>query len=170
MNFNDNGVMDPGIHEFDMQQFHDIFVHQFTTSERRQEIFNSFIDFLKNLMNGYNIQEVWIDGSFVTEKVNPNDVDLILFFEVEDYVKIRPLWEGFRHQDNIDPYCEIILNDHTKSKVSSKELSIITNQRNYWRGQFGFDRVDTPKGIVKLTNCKIKEYLTGGEPHVIGSN
>lgn len=170
MNFNDNGVIEPGIHEFDMQHFYDVFVQQFTTSERRKEIFKSFIEFIRELANNYAIQEVWIDGSFVTEKVNPNDIDIILFFDVEDYKELRPVWNSIRQRNNIDSYCEIIINEQTKSKLSPSDFSIITNQRNYWRGQFGFDRIDTPKGIIKFTSDKIIDYLSGGEAHVVGSN
>lgn len=167
MTFNDNGVIEPGIHEIDIHEFYNLFVQSFTTSERRKDIFDSLIDFLKILLNKYDVQEVWIDGSYVTDKVNPNDVDIIVFLEIEDYINIHPLWPSLRCQKNIDPYCEVILNEHTKSAASPKDLGIIINQRNYWRGQFGFDRIDIPKGIIKLSGHNIKEYISGGEPYVI---
>lgn len=83
MTFNDNGVIEPGIHEIDIHEFYNLFVQSFTTSERRKDIFDSLIDFLKILLNKYDVQEVWIDGSYVTDKVNPNDVDIIVFLEIE---------------------------------------------------------------------------------------
>jgi len=170
LDFNSDGLIEPGIHALKFDEFYDVFVSQFTTSERRQEIFDSLVDFLKSLTAAYKIQEVWLDGSYVTEKINPNDIDLVVFFEVEDYIKIKSDWNRIRAHVNIDPYCEVALNDHTKKHLNEQTYYYFVNQRNYWRGQFGFDRVDNPKGIIKITIQDIEKYFQGGESHVVGGN
>ena len=43
----------------------------------------------------------------------------------------------------------------TLSKQQNNCLKLVNN-RNYWRGQFGFDREDNPKGMIKIS----KEYLS----------
>jgi len=157
------GVLEPGLHRCTVNEFYDTFVNKFSTSIRRKDIFNSLIDFLKRINDKYKIYEVWIDGSYVSEKVNPNDVDIVIFFEVDDYIKIFPEWNVIRKVFNIDAYCAAAVNDASKKMLGTKEFNNIVNNRNYWRGQFGFDREDKPKGIVVFPIEEIEEYINGGD-------
>lgn len=170
LEFNDEGLIRPGIHECGINELYETFVENFKTSQRRDIIFKSLIKFLQQLISHYDLQEVWIDGSYVTNKINPNDVDIVLFFEVSDYIRLRQQWEHIRNFTYIDPYCEAIVNDDSENKLSPSDFSFITNRRNYWRGQFGFDRTDKPKGIVVLKKANIIDYMNGGGLYVDGSN
>lgn len=170
MEFNDEGLIKPGIHECSVNDLYEIFVNNFKTSQRREIIFKSLMNFLKQLISHYNLQEVWIDGSYVTNKINPNDVDIVLFFEVNDYVKVSQQWDHIRNVINIDSYCEAIVNKDSESKLSQMDFNFINNRRNYWRGQFGFDRTDKPKGIIVLKESNIIDYFNGGGSYVNGGN
>ena len=156
MDFNEYGLINPGIHEMDMDDFHISFVKQFTTSQRRQ------------MFKDFNIYEIWIDGSYVTEKINPNDVDIVIFFSVEDFIRVSKIWDVIRKDAvNIDPYCAVAVTEENKQKLSSADINTIINKRNYWKGQFGFDREDRPKGIINIKADNIVEYIKGGESGVV---
>jgi len=104
----------------------------------------------------------------VTSKINPNDVDIVLFFEVTDYINLVHQWGNIRNVTDIDAYCAAAVNTDSQDKLSPEEFNTITNNRNYWKGQFGYDRIDRPKGIIVLKPDKIMEYLNGGESYVNG--
>ncbi|MDR0864863.1 MAG: hypothetical protein LBO74_08025 [Candidatus Symbiothrix sp.] len=70
MNFNENGVLNPGIYEMTWKDFHTFFLF----SPRRKELLEGLkkvIDILQDV--GCTI--IYIDGSFVTEKIEPGDWD-----------------------------------------------------------------------------------------------
>ncbi len=167
MDFNERGLIEPGIHSMDMTEFYDTFVAQFTTSQRRQIIFNNLIDFIKSISHSYKIYEIWIDGSYVTQKINPNDVDIVIFFPLEDFIQVSKVWSSLRNAINIDSYSAVAVTEETLNKLSPKDQIQAHNNRNYWKGQFGFDRQDQPKGIINIKWGKIEQYIEGGEPSVI---
>lgn len=87
--------------------------------------------------------ELWLDGSFVCEKNDPDDIDLVVVIDPESIAHLTPLQEvvvarTFDHSSaramfNCDVYC-----------VSSSDAVGVS----YWRGWFGFKRDGkTPKGI-----------------------
>lgn len=167
----DNGLLEPGLHDVTVDDIQDCFVKQFGTSQRRKDIFESLVVFLENLMENYRIYEVWVDGSFVTSKINPNDVDIVVYFECEDFVSISREWNRLRAVTNIDAYAAIAVNSESKAKLSQQDFMQVTNQRNYWRGQFGFDRADSPKGLLVVSGSEWENFIKGrGETDVINVN
>lgn len=170
MQFNDMGLIEAGLHECDMGEFCEIFINDFVTSQSRTIIFQSLKKFLENIIAKYDLYEVWIDGSYVTNKVNPNDVDIVLFFELNDFIMIGQEWNNIRNVAYLDAYFSCAVNQNSLSQLSPPDINTITNKRNYWKGQFGFDRSDTPKGIIVIKCDKIKEFLNGGGSNVNASN
>ncbi|MBK9335179.1 MAG: hypothetical protein IPM98_00795 [Lewinellaceae bacterium] len=58
----------------------------FVFNEQRRQLFGVFVDFLKHIQKyQLNIFELWLDGSFATRKINPRDIDLVLFLDYNDY-------------------------------------------------------------------------------------
>ena len=170
---NNNGVLEPGLHKITFGEFYETFVEKFPSSQRRKEIFDSLFELVKSLTTEYEIYEVWVDGSFVTEKINPNDIDIIIFLEVSSFLKIGSKWSDIRSigkNNNIDAYCGVAVNEESKKLISPEDLQAIINNRNYWRGQFGFDRADNPKGIIVISAEEICSNLKGGDINVNGSN
>ena len=73
------------------------------------------------------------------------------------------LWPVLREKyaGVLDIYFGYAISPENKCAYSPQDYLQIVNTRNYWRGQFGFDREDRPKGIIRL-NCKsIAEQLDG---------
>ena len=162
---NENGMISPGLHKSSLKEVFKILVQAFPTSSTRLVIYNAFLKFLKQLSDLYRIHEVWIDGSFSTAKVNPNDMDIVVYFHVESFMKIQKEWNDIRcsNKTYLDIYPAVAITDDLKSKVSVEIYNTQVNQRNYWRGQFGYDRNDIPKGIVIIQEKEIHELVVGGD-------
>lgn len=150
MELGKDGVLKPGFHEIKLDELESLFVKNFTTSQTRQRIFENFKKWEENLISQYDILEIWIDGSFVTSKINPNDVDLVVFVHAKDYIKLAQKWSDIRNANDIDAYFTLAICEESEKYVRPDEYNKFVNHRNYWRGQFGFDRNNFPKGVIVL--------------------
>lgn len=68
--FDENGNLPPGVYEVSLQDIES----RFTWTDRRKELFEGLKRAIDNLIKA-NVQKVWLDGSFVTSKDDPNDID-----------------------------------------------------------------------------------------------
>ena len=162
MEFDTNGRLPAGIHDITIDEFIVRFVDAFPTSQSRRIILDKLIEFYKEISINGGIAEFWVDGSYVTNKINPNDADIIVFVDYPQYIQIAPQYNYFRTAYNgiLDIYFWISQSEITKGLVSTNDFAKIVNQRNYWRGQFGFDREDNPKGIVRIFNESLNDYIS----------
>ena len=165
MKFNTHGVVEPGLHRYSLEKFKKEFIDSFPASQSRKCIFDEFIILLQKLTVNYQPTEIWLDGSYVTNKLNPNDLDLLVFLNVEDWIKFNEdnCIEKLRDNHLLDAYVAISSTNENLEKVSQDDSNVIINQRNYWRGQCGYDRNDNPKGIIVIENDMIEQYMKGGE-------
>ena len=83
MTFEANGVLAPGFHDCTYNGFYAAFVDEFPTSQRRRPIAEALLAFSAEVFAIGEPYEFWIDGSYVTTKINPNDADVILFFQYQ---------------------------------------------------------------------------------------
>jgi uncharacterized protein DUF6932 len=89
--------------------------------------------------------EVWIDGSFTTNKENPNDVDLVAFASTADVNSLDPV-----KQHRLAGLFERITTRHSFGCDVLFSVAEDQNLRSYWRGWYGFDREEQPKGIARI--------------------
>jgi hypothetical protein len=75
--FDDEGLLPYGIHDCSLQEAAARFAG-FQNSDRRPQLWARFIEFMGVANEGRLLQEVLMDGSFVTAKAEPNDIDLVL--------------------------------------------------------------------------------------------
>lgn len=156
MVFNEKGLLNPGFSEYKLNEFEKIFVNNFNESQSRKKIFNGFIKWMKQLLTFCYPDEIWIDGSFVTNKVNPNDMDIVVFVDLIVLYNNKAELEEMRkfgEENFCDTYIAFSPNEHYSGNIK------LVNHRNYWKGQFGFDREDRPKGIVKLSNENLENFI-----------
>ena len=93
--------------------------------------------------------EVWVNGSFMTHKADPKDVDLVIRVEWAE-IENNPAneatiqWAKQDHSGHLgcDSYVLIEYPETHPEYASSLAL------RSYWRGQFGFNRANEVKGIA----------------------
>ena len=128
-----------------------IFVDNFTLSSTRLDNWNGFLQFNKDLktLAKYPIKQ-WIDGSFVTNKLNPTDIDLVSFINELDFVPSLSLFDMNRSDGypkkmyNIDGYVIIDLPDNHQYSAKMKE------QISYWKDFFSTDKENNPKAIIEV--------------------
>lgn len=163
MKFESNGMLSAGFHDCSVQEFISTFVDNFPTSQRRKIITNTLWDFAKEIFDIGLPCEFWIDGSFVTTKINPNDADLVLFLQIPHMNILGSQLTLFRQKyaGVLDIYFAYATSPENQQQASHADYQQFVTMRNYWRGQFGFDRVDSPKGIVRISCDSISEYLKG---------
>lgn len=135
-----------GFHDITSSQLEQVFLNPFPDSAQRKYLIQRFKAFLANLDHvGINF-EIWLDGSFSTQKPDPEDIDLVLLCSKNDL-------------NNITNEQMSIFNDLTKNKNICKirygcDVYLCYNEdepmKSYWRGWFGFSRNETAKGIPRL--------------------
>jgi hypothetical protein len=135
----------------DLLDFEKIFVSDFGQSNTRQRIFTGLLEYLGDLgilltdLGYKGTWMVWLNGSFTTEKLNPNDVDLLNVFDS------GALFE--QHKSRFEP----MFADNAEARYGVDAYFLLTNNsaksielENYWRQQFGTDRSGRAKGIINL--------------------
>lgn len=134
------------ITDYTLEDIQSHLVTPFHSSKTRLKIFQSFTNFIKDLDNRF-VYRIWIDGSFCTNKENPNDIDCLIFLkpsiDTPDYFdKLRTL-----KIDDVDQYA--MLDKYFSPAKTPGHISLL-NQEKYWMGQFGFDRQRRHKAIIEL--------------------
>lgn len=165
----EDGNLFPGIHEYSYEEFEEQFVNKFLTSSTRSEIYKNLKEWLKLLMDILPPRYVWLDGSYLTTKMDPNDIDLVVFYRPEDIVALGH--EGTNELDmvinqlsinyNCDAYFCYSLDHLPEDVISANFKGQQKIMQTYWMGQFCFDRSRKPKGIIEF-NKEILEKLLGG--------
>ncbi len=83
-NMDNRPLLEPGFHDYPLENLKEslaaLCVKPFV-SRRRELLLDSFIDFICGAESLGIFTEFWLDGSFLTDKESPNDIDLVLFFD-----------------------------------------------------------------------------------------
>ena len=77
---NEHGHLPAGIHDASLDEL----TERFGQSQRRREILKDFHRYLAELQQWQVAQAILVDGSFVTDIAEPNDLDLVLVLR-DDY-------------------------------------------------------------------------------------
>ncbi|MBP2304605.1 hypothetical protein GBZ48_17790 [Azospirillum melinis] len=136
------------------------FCRRFCTSPKRLEILKGFLRYRKSLHDiGIPGGFQWIDGSFSEdiesiEGRNPNDVDVVTFFDRPHNCDTSAKWRDFfdSHIMFFDPSTskEAFLCDAYPVDLGMAPLKLVSTTR-YWFGLFSHRRVSNIwKGMVQL--------------------
>ncbi len=72
-----SGLLPPGDHECSLAEVEAAFVY----NERRRELWRQLLSYLGELRSFDRITAIYLDGSFVTDKADPSDIDLVVKFD-----------------------------------------------------------------------------------------
>lgn len=76
-----------------IEEFYEFFVSKFHNS-RREELYNDYLKYIDNFQNLVSPDFChWIDGSFITRKLLPKDLDFVTLLKVELYEENRNIIE-----------------------------------------------------------------------------
>lgn len=83
LDFDEFGNLTPyKIIETDLITLEAYFVTAFPKSKTRKRLFENYLSYIYRFQDEvFPIFEQWIDGSFVTQKENPKDIDIVTFLD-----------------------------------------------------------------------------------------
>jgi hypothetical protein len=134
-----------GLKDINENDLKSVFVEPFDNTTRREYLLTRFGALIDRFKEVGISSEVWIDGSFSTEKPEPGDIDMIFFVDTQEVNSLPQ-----------EKQCILMeLNDRNTSSIRYNcDVFIVPNQdfnaRSYWRGWFGFSRNEEPKGIIRM--------------------
>ena len=145
-------LLPEGLHPVSLEQLKEMCVTNFPLSSTRERIMIGLERLISELKTRNVCTEVWVDGSFLTEKTNPEDVDLVLCADGQVYDEgteeqralLSSVGENLKAELNCDSY--IFLEYPQGHPLYEMGLEM----REYWLRQFGTSRRDEPKGIALL--------------------
>ncbi|SEO45299.1 hypothetical protein SAMN05428959_10896 [Duganella sp. CF517] len=139
----------PGIHAVTLDELQAVAVTPFLADARRAIIFASFKQWIQKLQSLHVHAILWIDGSFLTAKYGPDDIDCIMWnpsagidLTDEQKLNVRALTDRntVGRRFHVDFYME--------APCPGEML----HRQAYFKGLFGFQHDGkTPKGFVELT-------------------
>lgn len=97
--------------------------------------------------------EVWIDGSFMTEKLNPEDSDVAVQVVGEAYNAAMPAQQAvvrWASSTNLVPTHKCDCYPFTVYAEGHDLYQRGQWHRAYWLAKFGFDRQEQPKGLAVI--------------------
>jgi hypothetical protein len=134
-----------GFHDFTLEGLQTLCVTNFQNNNKRKLLFENFLKFLEHLKLIDSKFEIWVDGSFTTEKIEPEDIDILIVYD-EQHLKTLP-------QQQVSLIQSLFNRNLSKIRFNLDVLICEKNnmdQRSYWRGWFGFTRNEVLKGIAKF--------------------
>lgn len=131
-----------------LHEFRSVLVDPFPADTQRLHLFNQMEQWVTKLRTLKVGAILWLNGSYVTEKFGPNDIDCVMWdphfvadVSNDEKVQIRMLTgrATARRLYGLDLYME--------APLPSERL----HRQAYWRGLFGFQHSGTgAKGFVEL--------------------
>lgn len=142
-----------GFHRMSLLDVHNLCVVPFPRSATRAQIMSGLEVVVERLNMSRLRLEVWINGSFLTQKLDPDDSDIAVRFwghELDaagpDQLQILQWAAGAdpkaNHRCHCFPFPEYP-NDHDLHDFGQW-------RRAYWLKQFGYSRQEEPKGLAVL--------------------
>ena len=151
MTFDERGNLTPyQLIPSNLKTIETVFVELFPDSTTRWKIFEAFKAYLQELKSVIGEPlEIWINGSFTTQRKDPNDVDFIIFVDKQTATAYIDAIYQFRQRrydkkSLTDGYfVEVVPQAHPDYRIYK------LNQADKYR-DFSFDRLGHPKGFLQL--------------------
>ena len=142
-----SALLPAGIHSQSLTDLEKLCLIAFPESGRRPVLFDGLNRFINQLQSMGIVGSLWIDGSFLTSKSDPTDIDVVLLF---DDSNINALSQDVQAQ------LTQLLDKANAMQRYGIDIYIIDRSdirwSAYWRGFFGFCRDGrTPKGIAEIS-------------------
>lgn len=142
---NVNGLLDPGIYELSLPQIEVLF-GRFQRTDRRIDLFRRLSELVDDVGAHAFARRLIVDGSFVTSKDEPSDIDMIFVVE-KGTLPLRP---------TINPYEYNALSSRRLKKKYDFDVLVVPEQSEAYEHYIEyFSRVkdgpeDVRKGLVRL--------------------
>lgn len=142
-------LLDVGFHDLDVSALRRLCVTRFSASITRRSIMENLEGLLALLQQNGMRGEVWVDGSFTTEKLNPDDVDLILVLDSEEFGRFTPEQRTFfQWFSSTSLYDRFRCDNYGMVRDAARSENEWTLA--YWLRQFGWSRGNEMKGLAVI--------------------
>lgn len=149
-------LLAPGFHRMSVAELAHLCVahEQFSLSVTRKAVFTGLVAVILELNKAGITGELWIDGSFVTTKIDPMDVDMLLRVQAGLYDSDAAKRAAVDWASSAN-----LLDSHLCDSYRWVEYSVghplfadSEADREYWTDWFGHSRPPkkTPKGLVVI--------------------
>ena len=145
-------LLQPGLHKMSVDALKILTVDAFPKSTRRPQLWASFLGVVAALKKRGLTCEIWVDGSFLTKKIDPDDVDFVMDFPIHAIEQATPAQEAlldalgaftFHKSGKLHSYIMFTAPAVHLQYQQSKDL------HDQWRNDFGLSYVKKePKGIA----------------------
>jgi len=136
-------ITPPEVHELTLEDFERTFV----IDSARERLFGRLLD-LVSAVKGLGATEfyLWVDGSFVTKKRVPRDIDVVCFLDYKIFKKVEDQKSRLReyYKDYLDVFIE-----EDFPEIHLKYPQTVRVHMD-WREMFGYDRNNRRKGFIQL--------------------
>ena len=167
--FDNNGNLPPGIYRQSLDDFKQKFVIDFFTSSTRHVIYNGYISYCKQVVSFDIVSINWITGSFTTNKLNPEDIDIVVHFDPKKYRSMIDQLDfeiKFQYAQESDIkkmfYCHAF---YVPTYPENDPRYILTvKQSNMWKKFFSTDKNGNDRGLIEfdLSVQKSNILMDGG--------
>ena len=135
--------------------FEAFLVPSFPLDSTRHSILEGYKEYLMKLKAILNVDFYqWIDGSFVTEKINPNDIDVVTFVDYKVFFSKEAALMGLTSPESklmykVDAaFVPVYPTTHRLHQVTIWDI-------HFWKNFYGHTRPDNqnnkmPKGFIQL--------------------
>ncbi|NNN19409.1 MAG: hypothetical protein HKL84_06090 [Acidimicrobiaceae bacterium] len=146
--------MPPGRYLATASEFEQRFVNTFPSSATRAKLYGGWRRRREELQSLVLIEQEWIDGSFVTGKSNPQDIDVVTFILAHEL-------EALAIPDR-QRVLELTVLDHSKIVFGCDSYLVVAHQeghpsydqflycRGYWDNWWSRSRTGSQKGYVEV--------------------
>lgn len=101
-------LLAPGLHQLTLQELYDLAVAPFSGDTQRAVLFHKFSLWESEVRASGLKGTMWIDGSFLTQKPGPNDIDCIMW---------KPYWSDPASDSLANRLTLTRLFDHSSAKT-----------------------------------------------------
>lgn len=147
-------LLSVGWHQMPLSELRERCVKAFPLSATREELMAGIETVVARLVDVGIIGDLWVNGSFVTEKINPKDTDVVLSVDGEQMYELGKI----EQREVIDWIIGNLKN--TELKCDSYHLFTYPEghllfdegvfNKAYWTSTFGFSREYEFKGIAVI--------------------
>lgn len=157
LTFAPEGYLTPvGKHTIDLPTFEQVFVTAFPNSVTRPRLWANYQAFIKQFEQKVTRNFVqWINGSFVTQKENPNDIDFVTFIDysifepLEAQQRLEDFWSYNLEAQGLDSYLlGVYPPEHADYPIYQYHLK--NWQIKYTNAKVNDEPVENQKGYVEL--------------------
>lgn len=161
--FNEYGCLPEGVYKPTLNEFERRFVFNGQNSTTRKRIYGGFINFERSLIEKgfFNIQ--WIDGSYVTSKIDPNDIDMVTFYDGLKFGEL--VGSGAFYQQLMMEVIRDSFSCHSFVVAvypeGDRRRGFTEKQIAYWKNKWGHNYDGQVKGYIEfeLTNQSLQSEI-----------